>query len=349
MLGRLSREMPADGYTYEPKWDGFRALVFRSDAAVELRSRRDRSLGRYFPEICRAFERMSVDGFVLDGELVIAAEGGFDFPTLMRRIHPAASRVELLQAQSPALFVAFDALAADGEDLRAKPFSERRLQLEALAEGFEPPLHLTPTTGDPAHAQRWVERYLGNGIDGLIAKQDELPYLEGARAMIKFKPERDAACVVAGARLFGDPPMIASLLLGLYDGPDLIHVGVTSALSDRRRSELLDELRSYVSPLAGHPWEHGFLTGGGPTGRLPGAAGRWTPDLGLDWVPLRPEPVCEVAYDQLDGRRFRSSARWRRWLPRRDPRSCKVDQLQIAQGDPRELLERADDGVQHRG
>jgi ATP-dependent DNA ligase len=330
MLGRLSRELPEGGYVYEPKWDGFRVLAFRDGQAVDLRSRHDRPLARYFPELSEALGRLSSERFVVDGEVLVTGDGRFDFPALMRRIHPAASRVARLREEWPAVFVAFDLLALGDEDLRARPFLERRARLGELLEGCAAPLHLTPATGQVEVARGWLERYQGRGIDGVMAKPRDVPYRAGARAMIKVKPERTADCVVAGFRVFEDPPVVASLLLGLYeDSGSLVHVGVVSALANARRRELIDELSPHVVPLAGHPWERGFLVCGGATGRLPGAAGRWTPGMGLDWVPLEPVLVCEVAHDQLDGNRFRHGARFRRWRPDREAASCRVDQLEL--------------------
>jgi ATP-dependent DNA ligase len=338
MLGRLSRELPRDGYIYEPKWDGFRCLVFREGDEVELRSRHDRPLGRYFPELCEAFVSTADDAFVIDGEVLVIGRTGFDFPALMGRIHPAASRVALLRRESPAVFVAFDLLALADDDLRERPFRERRTRLERLIRAAAPPLHVTPATEDSAVAEHWLDRYQGNGIDGVMAKPRDLRYQVGARAMIKVKHERTADCVVGGTRLFDDPPAVASLLLGLYDSGALVHVGVVSALSERRRRQLLEELRPYVVPLAGHPWQAGFLIGGGSTGRLPGAAGRWTPDMELDWVPLAPVLVCEVAYDELDSNRFRHPARFRRWRPDREATSCTLEQLKEPDITPAEVL-----------
>jgi ATP-dependent DNA ligase len=329
MLARLARELPADGYLYEPKWDGFRCLVFRDRADVDLRSRNQRPLGRYFPELVEALLGLPTESFVLDGEIVVASQSSFDFEALLRRLHPAASRVERLRSETPASLIAFDLLAYGDKDLRGRPFEQRRRLLAELVGGVEPPLFLTPVTAEVQEARRWLSRYQGGGIDGVVAKHRDLEYEPGARAMVKVKQERTADCVVAGFRWFVDRPLPSSLLLGLYDeGGSIQHVGIVSSFSEARRGNLLEELRPYVMDLAGHPWERGFLLGGGSTGKLPGAAGRWSPEeMEPDWTPLRPELVCEVAFDQIDARRFRHPARFRRWRPDLDPPDCTLDQL----------------------
>lgn len=341
MLGRLVRDLPRDGYVYEPKWDGFRCLAFRHGSGVELRSRHDRRLGRYFPELVEALSKLSGHDYVLDSELVAITPEGFDFTALMARLHPAASRVERLSRETPALLIAFDLLAVGEDDLRPKPFETRRARLARLLEGVESPLHLTPATRDPAIAARWLERYQGAGIDGVIAKRASLPYRPGERAMFKVKAERTADCVVAGLRPFFDRPAVSSLLLGLYDDAGrLQHVGVVTAFTEGRRRELLEELAPLAVRLEGHPWEHGFLLGGSPMGRLKGAAARWSPEeMELDWVPLAPTRVCEVAYDHVDRHRLRHPARFRRWRPDRDPCSCTLEQLTSSSA-PAEILER---------
>jgi ATP-dependent DNA ligase len=322
MLARLERELPRDGYLYEPKWDGFRCLAFRDGSEIDLRSRNERPLARYFPELVRALRSLPVERCVLDGEIVV--EAGFE--SLLRRLHPAASRVEQLSSETPATFVAFDVLALGDDDVQALPFVERRRLLERLFAQAAPPLALTDVTDDPQHASAWLDAR--NGIDGVVAKHRELRYEPGVRAMIKVKRERTADCVVAGFRWLHDRPVPRTLLLGLYDERGALeHVGIVSSIAEARRRALLEEIAPYVTDLAGHPWERGFLVGGGSTGKLPGAAARWTPEMTLDWVPLAPELVCEVAYDQLDGHRFRHPARFRRWRPDRDARSCTLAQL----------------------
>jgi ATP-dependent DNA ligase len=338
MLAKLARELPGSGFLYEPKWDGFRCLAFRCGDDVDLRSRHDRPLARYFPEVVEALRALGPERFGLDGELVVLSGGRFDFPALMARLHPAASRVERLRRETPALFVAFDLLALEGDDLRAQPFEERRRLLREFLADARPPVFLTPLTDDPSVATAWLERFAGGGIDGVVAKGRETSYEPGVRAMVKVKPERTADCVVAGFRWLPDRPLPSSLLLGLYDGDELHHVGVVSSFTAPQRERLLERLRPLVVDLEGHPWEHGFLLDGGATGRLLGAAGRWTPDMVRDWTPLAPKLVCEVAYDQVDGRRFRHPARLRRWRPDREPESCRFDQLELAPADLGVLL-----------
>ena len=322
MLARLERELPRDGYLYEPKWDGFRCLVFRDGQEVDLRSRNQRPLARYFPELVRAFLALPVARFALDGEIVVAG----DFESLLRRLHPAASRVERLSAETPASFMAFDLIAHDDVDVRARPFFERRRLLEELFAAASPPLQLTEVTDDERRAAEWLD--IRAGIDGVVAKHRDLRYEAGARAMVKVKQQRTVDCVVAGFRWLHDRPLPRSLLLGLYDDSGALeHVGIVSSIAESRRRALLEHIAPHVTELTGHPWEHGFLVGGGSTGKLPGAAGRWTPDMDQDWVPLAPELVCEVAYDQVDRNRFRHPARFRRWRPDLDARACTLAQL----------------------
>jgi ATP-dependent DNA ligase len=340
MLARLERELPRDGYLYEPKWDGFRCLAFRDGDELDLRSRNHRPLARYFPELVEALLALPARVFVLDGEILAARDGRFDFAALLARLHPASSRVERLRRETPASFVAFDLLAHGGEDLRGRPFAERRRLLALLLAAASPPLYLTPLTADREQAARWLERYEGAGIDGVVAKHRELRYEPGRREMVKVKRERTADCVVAGFRWLVDRPLPSSLLLGLFgEDSSLRHVGIASSFSETRRRTLLEELRPHVTPLAGHPWEHGFLLAGSPTGRLPGAAGRWAPEeMEQDWTPVVPELVCEVAFEQVDDYRFRHPARFLRWRPDRDPSSCGLDQLEARPLDLRELL-----------
>ena len=339
MLARLERELPSDGYLYEPKWDGFRALAFRARSDVELRSRNQRPLARYFPELVEALLALPADQFVLDGEIVAISESRPDFVALLARLHPAASRVERLRRETPALLIAFDVLSLGDDDLRELPFRDRRRILERLLAAAKPPLLLTPLTEDRAEAERWLETYQGAGVDGVIAKHEDLRYEEGARRMVKVKQERTADCVVAGFRWLVDRPLPSSLLLGLYDDGELRHVGIASAFAEPARERVLEEIAPHVVPLAGHPWEHGFLLAGSPVGRLAGAAGRWTPgEMAQDWVPLAPELVCEVHFDQLDDRRFRHPARFRRWRPDRDPLSCTLDQLDVPAAPVGQLL-----------
>jgi ATP-dependent DNA ligase len=319
--------LPRDGYLYEPKWDGFRCLAFRDGDDVDLRSRNQRPLARYFPELVGALLALRVDRFALDGEIVVGTPGASDFEALLRRLHPAASRVERLSLETPASFVAFDLLACGAEDLRERPFVERRRLLAELFAHVRPPLFLSELTDDEHEAVAWLDA--SNGIDGVVAKHRDLRYEPGVRAMLKVKPERTADCVVAGFRFLLDRPLPSSLLLGLYDDRGLLrHVGIASSFAQSRRKALLEEIAPYVVELSGHPWEHGFQLAGSPTGKLPGAAGRWTPEMTQDWVPLAPELVCEVTYDQVDAYRFRHAARFRRWRPDLDARRCTLEQLE---------------------
>ena len=323
MLGRLARELPRGEYLYEPKWDGFRALAFRDGEEVELQSRHGNPLARYFPELVAALRGLPIERLVLDGEIVPLHS---DFPALMARLHPAASRVERLARETPSGFVAFDLLAVADESLLERAFGKRRRGLEDALRGAPTPLHVTPATRDPAEAERWLDRF-----EGVVAKPLAAPYQPGKRALLKVKRERTADCVVAGFRWRADRPLPSSLLLGLYDGGgELQHVGVASGLSVRQAETLLEELRPLVVDLAGHSWERGFLVGGGSLGRLRGAAGRWTPGMTMDWTPVAPVRVAEVAYNQLDENRFRHPARFRRWRDDREPRSCTFEQLDAA-------------------
>jgi ATP-dependent DNA ligase len=339
MLARLERELPGDGYLYEPKWDGFRCVAFRTGDDVDLRSRNQRPLARYFPELVGALCALPARRFVIDGEIIALSDSGPDFVALLARLHPAASRVERLRRETPALLIGFDVITLEDEDLRDRPFHERRALLEDLFSNATPPLLLTPLTTDRVQAQHWLDAFQGRGIDGVVAKHRDLRYEAGARRMVKVKHERTADCVVAGFRWLVDRPLPSSLLLGLYDCGDLRHIGIASSFAETQRRQLLEELRPHVVPLAGHPWEHGFLLTGGPTGRLRGAAGRWAPEeMEQDWTPVAPELVCEVAYEQLDEYRFRHPARFRRWRPDRDPHSCTLEQLDVAPTDLGELF-----------
>jgi ATP-dependent DNA ligase len=325
MLARLERELPrGPGLRYEPKWDGFRCLARGEAGEVVLTSRNDRGLTRYFPEVAEAVRPLG--DVVLDGELVVRLDGRADFSTLMARLHPAASRVERLARHTPATYVVFDVLAADGTDLTGEPFAARRDRLAALLDGRSGALVLTPQTDDPAKADGWLRAPAGSGIDGVVVKPEDLRYQPGRRSMTKVKLMRTADCVVGGLRLHADGD-VGSLLLGAYEVDVLHHVGVVSSFARARRAELRQELAPLVTGLEGHPWEHGFGLEGGALGRLKGTAGRWTPDLPRDWLPVRPERVAEVAYDHVEGWRFRHPGRFVRWRPDRDPRSCTVEQL----------------------
>ncbi|HVL97151.1 MAG TPA: ATP-dependent DNA ligase [Solirubrobacteraceae bacterium] len=339
MLARLVRELPAGDMLYEPKWDGFRCLAYRDGAAVDLRSRHGRPLARYFPEIAAALEAVLPARAALDGELLVLVDGRFDFPALMARLHPAASRVRELARRTPAVFVAFDLLGAGAEDLRARPLCERRARLVALLGDAAPPVFVTPATNDRAVAARWLQDFRGGGLDGVVAKPCDGRYEPGARAMLKVKHERTADCVVAGVRGTGGPPRVSALLLGLFDEDDrLEHIGVASSFARTTQEGLARELAPLVVALEGHPWEQGFLLGGGATGRLKGAAGRWEPGMTMDWVPLAPTRVCEVSYTQIDGRRLRHPAKLVRWRPDRAPTSCRMDQLEEPLAAPGDVL-----------
>jgi ATP-dependent DNA ligase len=332
MLGRLARQLPEGDYSYEPKWDGFRCLAFKDGDDVDLRSRHDRPLARYFPEVAEALRALPVADFVLDGELVALRDGRLDFAALMGRLHPATSRVERLRRETPAVYVCFDALAAEGEVLCERPLRVRRRRLEELVGAADgEALRLTTITDDRDLALTWLHRHTGGGLDGVMAKEREGTYVPGRRRMIKVKLERTADCVVAGARPVIGEPAVASLLLGLYDDAEALHhVGVATAFPRTERRRLWADLAGLAVSLADHPWSAGYLVSGGPMGRLRGAAGRWTPDMELDWLPLEPSRVCEVTYDQVDGARFRHAARFRRWRPDREARSCRLDQLDLA-------------------
>jgi ATP-dependent DNA ligase len=332
MLATLARELPAGDLVFEPKWDGFRCLVFGDDDHVELYSRNDRPLARYFPELVESLLALAEPRFVLDGEIVVRGPDGVDFGALMLRLHPSPSRVARLRAETPASFVTFDLLALGDRDLRPTPFAERRARLTELLAGAPAPIVLTPLTEDRDVAAAWLDRFGGGGIDGVVAKDPGAPYQGGRRSKswLKVKRERTAECVVGGVRLLDDEPVVASLLLGLYDAEGrLRHVGVTASFTKAQRRQLVEDVRPYVTSIAGHPWEHGFALERGPIGRLAGAAGAWDPaTMERDWWPLRPALVCEVAYDHLDaGGRWRHPARFRRWRPDRDPASCTFDQL----------------------
>jgi ATP-dependent DNA ligase len=330
MLAKLTREMPTgDGWGYEPKWDGFRCIVFRDGDDVELGSRNERPLTRYFPEILDPLRAALPDKAVLDGELVIATEHGLDFDLLSLRIHPAASRVAMLAAEHPSSFVAFDLLAEGDEDLRSTPFGERRARLETMLRDAPPSIHATPLTTDPATAQDWFERFEGAGLDGVVAKRLDEPYREGERTMAKVKHQRTADCVIAGYRTHKDGVGIGSLLLGLFDDAGTLHhVGVASSFAAPLRATLAKEVKPYErNALKDHPWKE--WAGGDPTTqRMPGAPSRWNAKKDMTWTPLRTELVAEVAYEHLQRDRFRHTARFVRWRPDREPTSCTYEQLE---------------------
>ena len=339
MLAKAAGTLPVgDQLLYEPKWDGFRCIVFRDGDDVELGSRNERPLTRYFPELLDPLRAALPDRAVVDGEIVIASTDGLEFEALLQRIHPAASRVAMLAETTPASFVGFDLLAVDDRDLRAVALGERRKLLEEALSGAAPPVHLTPATTDPKVAADWFARFEGAGLDGVVAKNTLLPYREGERVMVKVKHERTADCVVAGFRWHKKGGIVGSLLLGLYDEAGVLHhVGVTASFTMARRAELVDEIAPYRRDhLAGHPWEQ-WAVPMESTGRTPGAPSRWNAKKDLSWEPLDPVLVCEVAYDHLQGDRFRHGTTFRRWRPEREPSSCTYSQLEVVV--PEELAE----------
>jgi ATP-dependent DNA ligase len=334
MLARLAEELPSSGpFVYEPKWDGFRAIVFRGGSDVFIQSRDLRPLDRYFPELHDALLAGLPDGSVVDGEIVIATRRGLDFDALQLRLHPAASRVAKLAKETPASFVAFDLLAVDGRDLREQPRRERRALLERVLADAAPPIHLTPMTGDPAVAADWLSRFEGAGLDGVIAKPDLGTYEPGKRAMIKVKHARTADCVVAGFRWHknGKGMLIGSLLLGLYDDRGALHhVGVTSSFTMEMRRQLASDLAPLREhALERHPWRDWAEMGAGEMARMPGGQSRWSAGKDLSWEPFRIERVCEVKYDHMQGDRFRHAAIFLRWRPDKTPRDCRYDQIEV--------------------
>jgi ATP-dependent DNA ligase len=334
MLAKLADSLPAGGgLLYEPKWDGFRAIVFRHESDLFIQSRELRPLDRYFPELREVLFANLPSDCVLDGEIVIPTSRGLDFDALQLRLHPAASRVAKLAKEIPSSFVAFDLLALDGRDMRALPQHERRTLLEGALAGARPPVHVTPMTRDSAQAADWLARFEGAGLDGVMAKPELGPYQPGKRAMIKVKHARTAECVVGGFRWHknGKGTMVGSLLLGLYDvSGDLHHVGVTSAFSTEMRRALVRELEPLRErALEGHPWRQWADAMSDSTTRLPGGQSRWSAGKDLSWEPLRPERVCEVKYDHMQGPRFRHAAIFLRWRLDKEPASCRYDQLEV--------------------
>ncbi|GAC1313458.1 MAG: ATP-dependent DNA ligase [Acidimicrobiales bacterium] len=339
MLAKGAAKLPeAGGLLYEPKWDGFRCIIFRDGDEVELGSRNERPLTRYFPDVCAAARAGLPDRCVVDGEIVIAGRGGLDFDALLNRIHPADSRVQMLAVETPASFVAFDLLALGDRDLRTEPFSVRREMLVAALGAAGPPLHVTPATEDRDQAIDWFVRFEGAGLDGVVAKPLHLPYREGERVMVKVKHERTADVVVAGFRWHKSGGVVGSLLLGLWAGGRLQHIGVSSAFTAKRRVELVEELTPLrLDEPGGHPWAEWASSAAHAAQRLPGATSRWNAGKDLSFVLLRPELVAEVAFNQLQGDRLRHPAQFLRWRPDRDAASCTYDQLETAV--PEELAE----------
>ncbi len=332
MLAKSSDDLPSgEGWLYEPKWDGFRAIVFKDGAQLLVQSRDLRPLDRYFPDLAAPFVASLPPRCVIDGEIVIAGAEGLDFDQLQLRLHPAASRVARLAASTPASFVAFDLLGLADRDLRTVPLSTRRGLLEQALADAAPPVHLTPITRDRALAADWFRRFEGAGLDGVIAKPAGGSYEPGKRAMLKIKHARTADCVVAGFRWHKEGVgIVGSLLLALYDDDhDLQHVGVTSSFTMAQRRALAAELAPLrEDALAAHPWRE-WASDAGESQRMPGARSRWNANKDLSWEPLRIERVCEVKYDHLQGRRFRHAATFLRWRPDRQPADCRYDQLEV--------------------
>lgn len=345
MLAKRVGELPSGkGWIFEPKWDGFRALVFRDGDEILIQSRDEKSLNRYFPELLEPLRSQLPARSVLDGEIVIARDGALDFEALQLRIHPAASRVKLLSEQIPASIVFFDLLSEGKHDLRRVAFEMRRRRLEALLSSAAPPIHLTPATVELGVAKDWFRRFEGAGLDGVIAKQNSGNYEPNKRVMLKVKHERDCDCVVAGLRWQknGEGKAVGSLLLGLFDDHGVLqHVGVCASFTEKKRRELAELLAPYrKNALAAHPWkawaEH-EQTKSEAGRRIPGAQSRWSQGKDLSWEPLRPELVVEVAYDHMQGSRFRHIAQFRRWRTDKKPTDCTYDQLEVVP--PQELTE----------
>jgi ATP-dependent DNA ligase len=345
MLAKRVGELPADGdWIFEPKWDGFRALVFRDGDEILIQSRDEKPLNRYFPELLESLRSALPARCVLDGEIVIVKDNGLDFDALQLRLHPAASRVKLLSQQTPSSVVFFDLLCREDRDLRGEPFEIRRRELEATLESAPPPIHLTPATTDRDIASDWFRRFEGAGLDGVIAKPTSGTYEPNKRVMLKVKHERDCDCVVAGFRWYkkGDRTLIGSLLLGLFDDAGALqHVGVCASFSAAKRKQLAEFLEPYrKGALSAHPWrawaEAEAATDDGVK-RMPGGQSRWSQGKDLSWEPLRPELVVEVAYEHMQGDRFRHMSQFRRWRSDKKPSDCTYAQLEVVP--PQELEE----------
>ena len=337
MLAKRVGELPAGGrWIFEPKWDGFRALVFRDGDEILIQSRDEKSLNRYFPELVEPLRSQLPVRCVLDGEIVVAKDGALDFDALQLRIHPAESRVKLLSQEIPASIVFFDLLSEGDRDLRGMAFQERRRMLESLLSSAAPPLHLTPATSEASIAADWFRRFEGAGLDGVVAKPVSGTYEPNKRAMLKIKHERECDCVVAGFRWHkkGERAAVGSLLLGLFDDSGALqHVGVCASFTDKKRRELVEFLAPYrKNARAAHPWkdwaEHASA-GSDADQRMPGGQSRWSGGKDLSWEPLRPELVVEVAYDHMQGNRFRHTAQFRRWRMDKKPRDCTYEQLEV--------------------
>ena len=344
MLSKRVGELPVGGaWMFEPKWDGFRALIFRDGDEILIQSRDEKSLNRYFPELLEPLRSQLPARCALDGEIVVAINDGLDFEALQLRIHPAASRVKLLSQEIPASVVFFDLLCQGDRDLRAEPFEGRRRELESLLSSAKPPIHLTPATYDRGVASDWFRRFEGAGLDGVMAKPIAGAYEPDKRVMLKVKHERDCDCVVAGFRWHkkGARTEVGSLLLGLFDDAGALqHVGVCASFAEQKRLELTEFLAPYrENAFANHPWkgwaEHGNVTAEAPH-RMPGGQSRWSQGKDLSWEPLRPELVVEVAYEHMQGTRFRHLAHFRRWRTDKKPSDCTYAQLEVVP--PQELM-----------
>ena len=335
---------PGDTWIFEPKWDGFRALIFRDAEEILIQSRDEKPLNRYFPELLDPLRAALPERCVLDGEIVIAKDGGLDFEALQLRLHPAASRVKLLSKQIPASIVFFDLLCHDNRDLRDEPFDQRRQALESLLASAAPPIHLTPATRESKIAADWFRRFEGAGLDGVMAKPVSGVYEPNKRVMFKVKHERECDCVVAGFRWHkkGERTAVGSLLLGLFDDSGALqHVGVCASFTERMRHELTEFLAPYRNDaLASHPWKHWADLGDATAAaghRMPGGQSRWSQGKDLSWEPLRPELVAEVAYEHMQGSRFRHMAHFRRWRMDKKPADCTYAQLEVVP--PHELAD----------
>ena len=334
MLAKRVAELPSAGkWIFEPKWDGFRALIFRDGDEVLIQSRDEKSLNRYFPELLQPIRYQLPVRCVLDGEIVIAKDGTLDFEALQLRIHPAVSRVTLLSGETPASIVVFDLLAEGNDDLRDVEFQERRRRLESLLSSAVPPIHLTPATSALSIAADWFRRFEGAGLDGVMAKAVSGRYESNKRVMLKVKHERDCDCVVAGFRWHknAEGAAVGSLLLGLYDESGALqHVGVCGSFTNNARRELAECLAPYrLNALADHPWKRWAASNDQPEHRMPGAQSRWSQGKDLSWEPLRPELVVEVAYEHMQGNRFRHLAQFRRWRFDKIPHECTYAQLEV--------------------
>jgi ATP-dependent DNA ligase len=334
MLAKRVSALPTAGeWIFEPKWDGFRALVFRDGKEVIIQSRDEKPLNRYFPELIEPLLKQLPTRCVLDGEVVVAKNGALDFDSLQLRIHPAASRIQLLSEQIPSSIVFFDLLAEGKKDLRGVPFQERRARLEGVLSSAKPPLHLTPATSDFDVASDWFRRFEGAGFDGVVAKPVSGTYESNKRVMLKVKHERECDCVVAGFRWhkMGENTRIGSLLLGLFDEAGILqHVGVCASFTDEKRIELVEFLKPYrKNALESHPWKEWAIGVVGDAHRMPGAQSRWSHGKDMSWEPLRPELVVEVAYEHMQGRRFRHMSHFRRWRTDKKPTDCTFEQLEV--------------------